>query len=154
MKANSIKIVKTLSPPSEAGTHYRLVCMTGKNKGLSYYINKDRVILGRSDNADVQVLDTKSSREHVELVKISDGYVLTDLGSQNGVVVNDLKVTQHNLVDGDRIIIGATVFKFNKIVVERKFEIVEAEDEEDDDEDDEVAQIDFNDEKSQRPCCR
>lgn len=114
-----VKIVKTLKAPKEPGNHYRLLCMTGKNKGLSYFINSKRVVLGRSDKADIQVLDGKSSREHAELALVGDDYVLTDLGSQNGVVVNDLKVSQHRLVDNDKIIIGATVYKYNQIQVKK-----------------------------------
>jgi pSer/pThr/pTyr-binding forkhead associated (FHA) protein len=114
-----VKIVKSMKAPKEPGNHYRLLCMTGKNKGLSYFINSKRIVLGRSDKAHIQVLDGKSSREHAELALVGDGYVLTDLGSQNGVVVNDLKVSQHRLVDNDKIIIGATVYKYNQIQVEK-----------------------------------
>jgi pSer/pThr/pTyr-binding forkhead associated (FHA) protein len=114
-----VKIVKTLKAPKEPGKHYRLLCMTGKNKGLSYFINSKRIVMGRSDKADVQVLDGKSSREHAELALVGDQYVLTDLGSQNGVIVNDLKVSQHRLADNDKIIIGQTVYKYNQIEVKK-----------------------------------
>lgn len=142
MSEANVKITKSVAPPVAEGTHYRLVCMTGKNKGISYYLTAARAVMGRSDTVDVQVLDTKSSREHAELVKVGGGYTLTDLGSQNGVVVNDLKVTQHQLTDGDLIIIGQTVFKYNVLEVERNLELVESEDEDEEDEDDdEIAQI-------------
>lgn len=139
MSGANVKITKSIAPPVAEGTHYRLVCMTGKNKGLSYYLNSNRAVMGRSETVDVQVLDTKSSREHAELVKMGSHYVLTDLGSQNGVVVNDLKVTQHQLSDGDLIIIGQTVFKYNVVEVERNLELVEDQDDEEDE--DEVALI-------------
>lgn len=110
-----VKIIKTLKPPTEPGKYFRLLCMTGKNKGTSYFINSKRIVLGRSEKADIQVLDNKSSREHAELALVGDQYILTDLGSQNGVVVNDLKVSQHRLKSNDKIIIGHTVFKYNKL---------------------------------------
>lgn len=137
MASANVKITKSVAPPVAAGLHYRLVCMTGKNKGLSYYLTSVRAVMGRSDTVDVQVLDTKSSREHAELAKVGDQYVLTDLGSQNGVVVNDLKVTQHHLTDGDLIIIGQTVFKYNVIDVKPSLELVEEDDDEDEYEEDE-----------------
>lgn len=114
-----VKIVKSVKVPKEPGVYYRLLCMTGKNKGLSYFINSKRVVMGRSEKAGIQVIDGKSSREHAELALVGEKYVLTDLGSQNGVMVNDLKVSQHRLADNDKIIIGQTVFKYNRIEVKK-----------------------------------
>lgn len=126
---NPVKIVKTHKPPREAGTYYRLLCMTGKNRGIAYFINSKRIVMGRSEKAHVQVLDGKSSREHAELTLVGEQFVLTDLGSQNGIIVNDLKVSQHRLSDNDKIIIGQTVYKYNKIVV-KKQDVVPVDDEE------------------------
>ncbi len=150
MSSANVKITKSVTPPVAAGLHYRLVCMTGKNKGLSYYLTSVRAVMGRSDTADVQVLDTKSSREHAELAKVGEQYVLTDLGSQNGVVVNDLKVTQHHLTDGDLIIIGQTVYKYNVIEVAPTLELVEDDDDEDEYEDDEEEVQLLEDKKSKK----
>ena len=116
----AVKIVKTLKTPSEAGEYFRLVCMTGKNKGFVYYLNDNRVVLGRSDKCDIQVWDNKSSREHAELTKVENHYFVTDLGSQNGIVINDEKVKQQALKSGDLIIIGQTVYKFNHFEIEKK----------------------------------
>jgi len=127
MKNAPIKITRDLSPPKEMGTHFRLLCLTGKNKGVSYYLKSKRVIAGRGETANIRLLDAKSSREHVELTYVKDGYVLTDLGSQNGVIVNDLKVVQHQLEDGDKIIIGQTVFKYSCIKVTDSLALVEEE---------------------------
>jgi len=126
-----VRITKNLKAPKEPGTHYRLMCMTGKNKGISYYFSKKRIVMGRSDKVDVQILDTKSSREHAELALVGDQYVLSDLGSQNGVIVNDLKVSQHRLANNDKIIIGQTVYKYNKLVVKtQELSTIEEEDDE------------------------
>ncbi len=126
----SVKMVKSVKAPKEPGTYYRLLCMTGKNKGFSYFLNSKRVVMGRSEKVDIQVLDGKSSREHAELALVGDQYVLTDLGSQNGIVINDLKVSQHRLVNNDKIIIGQTVYRYNKLEIENK-EVVAVDDDED-----------------------
>lgn len=132
MASSNVRIVKDMRAPEAVGTHYRVLCMTGKNKGLSYFLKGKRVVMGRSENADIQVLDTKSSREHAELKLVNGNYVLTDLGSQNGVVVNDLKVTQHNLKDGDKVIIGQTVYKFSLLEVKDHLALVETDEDEND----------------------
>lgn len=139
MSANeaNVKIVKGYKAPTQEGAYHRLLCLTGKNKGISYYLNGKRIVLGRSDKVDVQVLDTKSSREHAEMTFVNGQYVVTDLGSQNGIVINELKVSQHGLTDNDKIVIGSTVFKYNFIEVKPQMDLVEVE-EEDDEEVEEV----------------
>ncbi|MEI8347780.1 MAG: FHA domain-containing protein, partial [Pseudomonadota bacterium] len=92
--------------------------MTGEKKGVTYFLKEKRAIMGRSEKADIQIFDVKASREHIELARVGNTYVLTDLKSQNGVMVNDLKVTQYTLKEGDKIIIGHTVYKFNDLKID------------------------------------
>ena len=140
MGNNDVVIYTKLQMPKEPGIYFRLLCLTGENKGTSYVLNNIRVVMGRSESADIHVVDTKASREHLELVKHKSTYILTDLGSHNGTIVNDLKVTQHRLADGDKIIIGKNVYKYNIVTV--------AEEEEEEEEGiDELTELD--DEKSQ-----
>jgi pSer/pThr/pTyr-binding forkhead associated (FHA) protein len=40
---------------------------------------------------------------------------LRDLGSTNGIVVNNKKVREHDLVDNDMFRLGRTEFKFKSI---------------------------------------
>lgn len=137
MAEAAVKISKSFKAPTEAGVHHRLLCMTGKNKGVSYFLKNKRLVMGRSDKTDIQILDSKSSREHAELTMVGSDYVVTDLGSQNGIIVNDLKVTQHKLIDGDTIIIGKTVFKYNLFDIKPQTTLVEVEDNEIDEFDEE-----------------
>jgi pSer/pThr/pTyr-binding forkhead associated (FHA) protein len=116
-KANVI-VLKHFEAPKKPGSYARLVCLNGESKGLAYYLNSNRVVLGRADTVDIKVSDIKSSREHAEIVKNSHKFIITDLGSNNGIVVNDLKVKQHALSDGDKIIIGRTVYKFSIVKID------------------------------------
>lgn len=126
--SNAVKIFKHFQTPKSPGVYHRLICLTGEKKGMAYFImDKQRVVLGRSETADIRVLDLKSSREHAEIIQVGNDFVLTDLGSQNGIVVNDLKVKQHVLSDGDKIIIGKTVYKFSKIEVKDELKPVDNE---------------------------
>src|SRR5690242_8575874 len=47
--------------------------------------------------------DSEISREHAELVRQGDDWVLRDLGSRNGTFANGRRVDTHSLVDGDVI---------------------------------------------------
>lgn len=116
----AVKILKHFEMPKDEGIHYRLVCLTGDKKGEAYFLNGRRAVMGRSEKADIKIHDIKSSREHAELTKVGKDIVLTDLGSQNGIIVNDLKIKQHVLKNGDKVIIGKTVYKFNEVRVKGK----------------------------------
>lgn len=123
MSKKNVIILKHFEAPKKPGAYARFVCLNGENKGLAYYLNSNRVVFGRSDDADIKVLDIKSSREHAEVVKNANKFIVTDLGSHNGIVVNDLKVTQHGLADGDKLIIGKTVYKFSIVKIESSSEV-------------------------------
>lgn len=112
-KAANVRITTELKNPSDPGTHHRLLCMTGPSKGKVYYLTGKRIIIGRGETADIQIVDTKISREHAELSFADGGYTITDLGAQNGIIVNDSKVKQKKLSDNEKIVIGQTVFKYN-----------------------------------------
>ncbi len=116
-KAANVKITTELKNPTEPGTHHRLLCMTGSNKGKVYYLLGKRLIIGRGETADIQIVDTKISREHAELSFADNSYTITDLGAQNGIIVNDTKVKQKKLSDAEKIVIGSTVFKYNLIEI-------------------------------------
>ena len=144
MNVGALKIVHSLKPPMEVGEHHRLIFMTGKNKGLAIYLGGDRHILGRGEKADIKILDTKSSREHAELKKVDGHYVITDLGSQNGLMINDLLISQHQLIDNDKIIIGATVLRYNYYNIEEsRLQLVEIDedDEYEEEEDNELEEL-------------
>lgn len=113
----SVRVLKHFELPKKEGLYYRLICLTGPNKGSAYFFSDQRIVLGRSEKADIKIQDVKTSREHAEIVVVGKDLVITDLGSQNGITVNDLKVKQHKLSDGDKIIIGQTVYKFSFVEV-------------------------------------
>jgi pSer/pThr/pTyr-binding forkhead associated (FHA) protein len=94
--------------------HFKLLILTGDQKGDTHLLNGKRLVIGRSEKCDIRINDSKASREHAEMTKVGTKWVLTDLGSQNGIIINDKKVIQKEVVEGDRIIIGQTVFKISK----------------------------------------
>lgn len=122
--AKNVLVLKHFESPKEAGVYHRLVCLTGANKGESYVLLANRIVIGRSEKADIRLNDTKASREHAEVTKVGDFWVATDLGSQNGVIVNDKKITQKQLAEGDKLIVGQTVFKFAKVEVASKSKVI------------------------------
>lgn len=70
--------------------------------------------IGRAPDNGLVVNDTRASRHHARLYGRSGILVLADLGSTNGSWVNDRRIDEMALGEGDRIRIGDTL-----LIVER-----------------------------------
>jgi hypothetical protein len=80
----------------------------------TFAVGKDTTSIGRLDECDVVITDPGASRHHARIDRRDDAYVLVDLGSTNGTLVNDRPAGEHELRDGDRITIGTTVLQFRR----------------------------------------
>jgi len=101
MASSDFKITQGAGPAAA-----RIVMVEGPHIGERFNLSLSTVI-GRSTLADVCVEDVGVSRKHAQIQKSEEGsYVLSDLGSKNGVFVNDSKIDQHSLRPGDRIQLG------------------------------------------------
>ena len=70
-------------------------------------------VLGRKRTVDVVIDDQRVSREHAMIRKEGTSYLLFDLDSANGTVLNGVPVTRPTrLKDGDQIEIGGSRIKF------------------------------------------
>ena len=98
-----------LAPSSPAGGRGTLVHL---RDGRSYALTATSMTIGRLAECDLVVDDSGASRQHATIGRTDAGFVLTDLGSTNGTLVNDLPIQEHVLADGDRITIGETVLEF------------------------------------------
>jgi pSer/pThr/pTyr-binding forkhead associated (FHA) protein len=103
-----------LASPSTSGSPARLVVLNGEAKGkvLELPDPPARIAIGRGETAELSIPDADASREHCELVVTLDGVTVKDLGSKNGILVNERAVTEARLRDRDELTIGATVIVF------------------------------------------
>jgi hypothetical protein len=86
--------------------------VTGKYAGESFPLPaRERVIVGRSTEADIVLGDDAVSRKHALFYGARGRIWLRDLGSRNGTVVNGRPVERHCLRDGDRIAIGSSLLR-------------------------------------------
>lgn len=70
------------------------------------------VSIGRHPGCEVHVADGSVSRRHVELRPALGGYLLVDLGSTNGTLVNGAPTVHHLLRDGDEITLGTYPLRY------------------------------------------
>ena len=52
----------------------------------------EQVCIGRSPDSDISISDPSVSREHARIEQTAGGFVIHDLGSRNGVVVNGQRI--------------------------------------------------------------
>ncbi|MGI8826863.1 MAG: FHA domain-containing protein [Chloroflexota bacterium] len=75
----------------------------------------NRAVIGRLDTCDLPVDDKSVSREHARLSRLRDGYVVEDLGSTNGTLVNGRRISEAVLLRaGDVLTIGSVDFRFEQ----------------------------------------
>lgn len=68
--------------------------------------------IGRMEDCEVVLHDPATSRHHARITPVEDGFVLEDLGSTNGTLLNDEAIERALLEDGDVVTIGATRLRF------------------------------------------
>ena len=69
--------------------------------------------LGRHPDNTVQVMDRIVSKEHARITLGANGdYVIRDVGSLNGTFINDARISEHVLQNGDILSLGNSKFRF------------------------------------------
>jgi len=93
-----------------------LIIITSSSPYMVYLKQGKRITLGRDKACHVVLADVAASRKHAEVVPGQDGFYIRDLGSANGVIVNQMKIDNpYLLVHCDRIMIGSTVIFYMNI---------------------------------------
>jgi signal transduction histidine kinase len=87
---------------------FRVTTEGRMGSGQPYAVH-GRLVIGRTDDADIVLPADDVSRHHAEISTASDGtFMVTDLDSANGTMVNDQSVKQAVLNPGDKIMIGTS----------------------------------------------
>ncbi|MCC6489214.1 MAG: sigma 54-interacting transcriptional regulator [Candidatus Hydrogenedentes bacterium] len=89
---------------------YELTAISGPTKGASWLVGADGLIVGRTSDCDVAVLDPAVSRHHCRLYCDEKGLWLEDLGSRNPVLVNGEPASKCQVKVGDELAVGRFQF--------------------------------------------
>ncbi|HXI15262.1 MAG TPA: FHA domain-containing protein [Chloroflexota bacterium] len=85
----------------------------GSLAGRRFTIEHDLTLIGRADDCEIQVSDALASRHHARITREPWRYILEDLGSRNGTLVNGEAVTgEHHLRHGDTVHVATTPLRF------------------------------------------
>jgi len=84
-----------------------------KNKILEEYpITKSPIMIGREHNNDIVIENLSVSRYHIKIHKDKDDYIVEDLESGNGSLLNEKKLTKNILRNKDEITVGKHTIVF------------------------------------------
>ncbi len=84
----------------------RLIVLTGSAFGRSFAV-EDEVTIGRQHDCTVALDEPGISRVHARLVAAGSQYVIQDLQSRNGTLLNGTPIRRASVNFGDRIQLGA-----------------------------------------------
>ena len=88
---------------------YRLVPIRGSAKQV--VLTGGRVVIGRSPECTIHIIDERASRQHCVLQPDSKGgWLVRDLGSRNGTKLNEQRITESPLSPGDVLKVGSHEF--------------------------------------------
>ncbi len=81
--------------------------------GQRISLNQGTVTVGRLPECTISINDSNISRKHAEMRQTGGEYVVADLDSTNGTLVNGIRITgQQRLNEGDIISFGSTHVRF------------------------------------------
>jgi hypothetical protein len=69
----------------------------------SWFIERERVVIGRAEGAGIRLEDQAVSKQHAAIEMAGNDHILQDLGSANGTFVNGARVTRHLMRHGDLV---------------------------------------------------
>src|SRR5262245_52675738 len=91
---------------------FSLIVHTGKHKGKKIVLPDKLVLIGREETSFIRMTATEVSRQHCALTPTDKGLLVRDMGSQNGTIVNSVRIEAETLMQpGDLLQIGPIVFE-------------------------------------------
>ena len=94
-----------------------VIVTTGDQKGEFLPLGRRTSVIGRAENLPLQVRDDLISRKHLRIRfdEETGGHFAEDMGSHNGVHINNKRIVEKTLLaEGDMIMIGTTTLMFTQ----------------------------------------
>jgi hypothetical protein len=100
---------------SNSGPARRLVITSGAKEGLELPLESDQLTIGRSADSGLVIRDDYTSTHHARLMLWDGTWMIQDLDSTNGTVLNGKKVGAPTVVPlNTPITIGTTTFELRR----------------------------------------
>ncbi|MGA9521729.1 MAG: FHA domain-containing protein [Myxococcaceae bacterium] len=84
----------------------------GPGQGQLLPVRQGALVIGRASVSELRLQHPSVSRRHAQLTRLGERFYLKDLGSQNGTIVNKIRIeTEIEVYPGDFITIGTAQLK-------------------------------------------
>ena len=115
--ANEVIPVAMVSTMQQAPALVALI----QGKPIVFILKRgQRFTIGRAPENDIVLKDMSVSRKHTEVSPRPDGLYIRDLGSSNGVSVNQTRLdNSYRLSNGDRIMVGKVLVYFLELGIQQ-----------------------------------
>lgn len=112
MTENKVLKYRTSDVPRQQGEVGRLRILKGAEVGATFVLKSSSITLGRGDEVDIMIGDLKASRTHARVDYTREGWVVSDLGSANGIFFQGEYIRKFSLTSTEHFTIGETIFEF------------------------------------------
>ncbi len=114
-----LEIASTLALQNQASQvrlrKMSLVVLKGPDAGKRILVEKDLFVVGKDPVSDLFFPEPTLSRKHLEIQKRGDTFLIRDLGSTNGTMVDGIRVNEAFLLPGARIQAGNIELLFQPV---------------------------------------
>lgn len=109
-----VKLLKKVLTALDKEMVPSLEVLNGSAEGKKIFLSDEmnEFTVGRDPDCDFLINEYVISRKHAKIIKRWGGIAIRDLESKNGVFVNNRRVVEEYLHDGDRIALGTIVLLF------------------------------------------
>ncbi len=90
----------------------RLVCTTDSGESKIYPLKESKLVIGRSAEADLNLLDPLVSRKHCVIEKRDNAFLIRNVSTTNPLLLNDKPIAEKRLYTGDQVKIGSATLAF------------------------------------------
>lgn len=115
------KTIRTRVPYEPGPERLVLVGLAGPGAGTEFVLSRPSSVLGRGPGASLVLSDLRASRRHLKITLLPDPVrptrrvaLIEDMRSTNGVRVNGRTVANKVLHGGEKVLVGRTVFRFER----------------------------------------
>ncbi len=100
----------TATQADASGPVATVTVVSGADVGATFALRAGSNVIGRDPDVAVHLTDPLASKRHARIIA-GDTLEIADMGSTNGVLLDDTFVTRATLLSGDRVSIGDTVLE-------------------------------------------
>jgi pSer/pThr/pTyr-binding forkhead associated (FHA) protein len=109
-----VKLLKKVLTALDKDMVPSLEVLNGSAEGKKVFLTDEvpEIVVGRDPECEFPINEYVISRRHAKVIKRWGGIAIRDLESKNGSFVNNRRVVEEYLHDGDRIALGTIVLMF------------------------------------------